>query len=32
MDLLEYHTTGQLALIDAANGSIRRIGRPAMIR
>jgi dipeptidyl aminopeptidase/acylaminoacyl peptidase len=31
MQLVEYHTTGQLALIDVRNGSVRRIGRPAMI-
>jgi dipeptidyl aminopeptidase/acylaminoacyl peptidase len=32
--LLEYHTTGQLALIDVAGGgrAVRRIGRPAMIQ
>jgi dipeptidyl aminopeptidase/acylaminoacyl peptidase len=31
-DLLEYHTTGQLAIIDVASRSVRRIGAPAMIR
>ena len=29
--LLEYYTTGQLAVIDAASGAVRRIGQPAMI-
>jgi dipeptidyl aminopeptidase/acylaminoacyl peptidase len=32
MALVEYYTTGQLALIDASSGAVRRIGRPAMIR
>src|SRR5690606_32643045 len=32
MPLLEYHTTGQLALIDVGSRSVRRIGKPAMIR
>jgi len=32
MALLEYHTTGQLALIDVGSRSVRRIGKPAMIR
>jgi dipeptidyl aminopeptidase/acylaminoacyl peptidase len=32
--LLEYHVTGQLAVLDVAGGSrsVRRIGRPAMIQ
>jgi dipeptidyl aminopeptidase/acylaminoacyl peptidase len=30
--LLEWHTTGQLALIDVARGTIKRVGSPAMIR
>jgi dipeptidyl aminopeptidase/acylaminoacyl peptidase len=30
--LLEWHTTGQLALIDVAKGSVKRVGSPAMIR
>jgi dipeptidyl aminopeptidase/acylaminoacyl peptidase len=30
--LLEYHTTGQLAIIDVASRSERRVGAPAMIR
>jgi dipeptidyl aminopeptidase/acylaminoacyl peptidase len=32
--LLEYHTTGQVALIDVAGGAraVRRIGRPAMVQ
>lgn len=29
--LLEYYITGQLAVIDAASGAVRRIGAPAMI-
>jgi dipeptidyl aminopeptidase/acylaminoacyl peptidase len=31
-ELLEYHTTGQLAIIDVARGTVRRVGSPAMIR
>lgn len=30
--LLRYHTTGQLALIDARSGATRLVGAPAMIR
>lgn len=30
--LLKYHTTGQLALLDVARRTVRRIGSPAMIR
>ncbi|HET7696144.1 MAG TPA: prolyl oligopeptidase family serine peptidase [Vicinamibacterales bacterium] len=30
--LLEWHATGQLALVDVAKGSVRKIGAPAMIR
>ena len=30
-DLLEYYTTGQLALVDATSGDVRTIGTPAMI-
>lgn len=30
-DLLEYYTTGQLALIDVRSGAVRKIGAPAMI-
>ena len=30
-DLMEYYVTGQLAVINAANGSVRRIGAPSMI-
>lgn len=30
--LLKYHTTGQLALLDVAKRTVRRIGAPAMIR
>lgn len=29
--LLEYYITGQLAVIDAATGAVRRLGAPAMI-
>ncbi|HEU4631864.1 MAG TPA: prolyl oligopeptidase family serine peptidase [Gemmatimonadaceae bacterium] len=29
--LLEYYTTGQLALVDAKSGAVRKIGAPAMI-
>lgn len=32
MALLEYYTTGQLALIDVASRAVRTIGAPAMIR
>jgi dipeptidyl aminopeptidase/acylaminoacyl peptidase len=31
-ELLEWHTTGQLALVDVAKGTVRKIGQPAMIR
>ena len=30
--LLEWHSTGQLALVDVAKGTARKIGAPAMIR
>jgi dipeptidyl aminopeptidase/acylaminoacyl peptidase len=30
--LLEWHSTGQLALVDVANGTAKKIGGPAMIR
>ncbi|HEX6322360.1 MAG TPA: prolyl oligopeptidase family serine peptidase [Vicinamibacterales bacterium] len=30
--LLEWHATGQLALIDAASGAVKKVGAPAMIR
>jgi dipeptidyl aminopeptidase/acylaminoacyl peptidase len=30
--LLEWHTTGQLALVDVQKGTVRKIGAPAMIR
>ncbi len=30
--LLEWHGTGQLALIDVAKGTVKRVGPPAMIR
>lgn len=29
--LLEYYSTGQLAMVDASSGAVRRIGAPAMI-
>ncbi|HSJ09180.1 MAG TPA: prolyl oligopeptidase family serine peptidase [Longimicrobiales bacterium] len=31
-EMLEYYTTGQLALIDVASRSVRKVGAPAMIR
>jgi dipeptidyl aminopeptidase/acylaminoacyl peptidase len=31
-DLLEWHATGQLALIDVATRAAKRVGRPTMIR
>jgi dipeptidyl aminopeptidase/acylaminoacyl peptidase len=31
-DLLEYHTSGQLAIVDVATRAERRVGAPAMIR
>ena len=30
--LLEWHATGQLALVDVAKGTVKRVGAPAMIR
>jgi dipeptidyl aminopeptidase/acylaminoacyl peptidase len=30
--LLEWHATGQVALIDVAKGTIRKIGQPTMVR
>ncbi|MGE3616788.1 MAG: TolB family protein [Gemmatimonadales bacterium] len=30
-ELLEYHATGQLALIDAARGTVTKVGAPTMI-
>jgi dipeptidyl aminopeptidase/acylaminoacyl peptidase len=30
--LLEWHATGQLALVDVAKGTVRKFGAPAMIR
>ena len=30
--LLEWHATGQLALVSISNGSVKKIGKPAMIR
>jgi dipeptidyl aminopeptidase/acylaminoacyl peptidase len=32
MDQLEYYTTGQVAIIDVASRTERRVGRPAMVR
>ncbi len=32
MALLEYHTTGQLAVIDINSRAVRKVGKPAMIR
>ncbi|HEU5173771.1 MAG TPA: prolyl oligopeptidase family serine peptidase [Gemmatimonadaceae bacterium] len=32
MALVEYHTTGQLALLDARSGAVRRVGGPQMIQ
>jgi dipeptidyl aminopeptidase/acylaminoacyl peptidase len=31
-ELLEWHSTGQVALIDVQKGAIRKIGQPAMVR
>jgi dipeptidyl aminopeptidase/acylaminoacyl peptidase len=31
-DLLEWHATGQLALIDVQKGVVKKIGQPAMLR
>jgi len=31
-DLLEYHSTGQVALIDVATGAVKKIGAPTMVR
>ena len=31
-DLLEYHATGQIALVDVATGAARKVGAPAMVR
>ena len=31
-DLLEYHSTGQIALIDVATGAVKKIGAPTMVR
>jgi dipeptidyl aminopeptidase/acylaminoacyl peptidase len=30
--LLEWHSTGQLALVDVAKGTLKKVGSPAMIR
>jgi dipeptidyl aminopeptidase/acylaminoacyl peptidase len=30
--LLEWHTTGQLALIDVQKGTVKKVGQPAMVR
>lgn len=29
--MLEYHTTGQLAVVNVSSGAVRRVGEPAMI-
>jgi dipeptidyl aminopeptidase/acylaminoacyl peptidase len=31
-ELLEWHTTGQLAFVDVAKGTVKKIGQPAMVR
>jgi dipeptidyl aminopeptidase/acylaminoacyl peptidase len=31
-EILKYHTTGQLALLDVARRSVRKVGAPAMVR
>jgi len=31
-ELLEWHTTGQVAMVDVQKGTIRKIGAPAMVR
>jgi hypothetical protein len=31
-ELLEWHATGQVALIDVAKGTIKKIGQPTMVR
>jgi dipeptidyl aminopeptidase/acylaminoacyl peptidase len=31
-ELLEWHATGQVALIDVAKGTVRKVGRPQMVR
>src|SRR5829696_6461761 len=31
-ELLKWHATGQLALVDVAKGSVKKVGQPAMIR
>ena len=31
-EILKYHTTGQLALIDVARRSVRKVGTPTMVR
>jgi dipeptidyl aminopeptidase/acylaminoacyl peptidase len=31
-DLLEWHTTGQVAFVDVAKGTVKKIGQPAMVR
>jgi dipeptidyl aminopeptidase/acylaminoacyl peptidase len=32
LDLLEWHATGQLALVDLSTGAVKKVGQPAMIR
>ena len=31
-DLLEWHSTGQVALIDVQKGVVKKIGQPTMVR
>lgn len=31
-DLVEWHTTGQVAFIDVAKGTVKKIGQPTMVR
>jgi dipeptidyl aminopeptidase/acylaminoacyl peptidase len=31
-ELLEWHATGQVAVIDALKGTVRKVGQPAMVR
>ncbi len=32
LDLLEWHATGQVALINAASGAVQNVGQPTMVR
>ena len=31
-ELLEWHTTGQVALVDVQKGIVKKIGQPSMVR